>query len=245
MSYSEIRRTAAALLSVAFILLAAGCGSVGPDRTVLRSGTRFFPLLHDRELRYVDKNGGVSTPYSLRMVYGGGNLVRTYFADFKGLDTQRYGFVCEDSSVFFVSTTINTPLSGQPEYRDLWVKEPADEGDQWENEVSGELTVVAGYETVTVPAGTFQNCLKTVTTVQQVFMDSLTAWKERGAIDDGQYNSWAKFAGYVTTRWFAQGVGLVKEQLGSVDHVRELTAIVKPGTGLLDLPAQEQKPETK
>jgi hypothetical protein len=31
----------------------------------------------------------------------------------------------------------------------------------------------------------------------------------------------------VVQRWFAPGVGLVKEQLGTPEHVRELVAIVR------------------
>jgi hypothetical protein len=232
-------------MTIAFAAFLSGCGDTGSDRVVLRSGTRYLPLLDDRVLKYVDKNGGESKPYTMKIRYAGGNIVRAYSIEFKGIDLGPCGFICKDSTVFFVTGKAKTALIQQPEYRELWVKEPAQDGDSWDNEILAEQTVFAGYETITVAAGTFENCYKTVTSVQPVFLDSLRTWRDRGGIDNDQYNRSAQYAGLTTVRWFAQGVGLVKEQIGTSDHMRELTAIVKPGTGLMNPPSTEQNQQTK
>jgi hypothetical protein len=119
------------------------------------------------------------------------------------------------------------------------VNEAVKEGDEWEDTDMGTKTIFAGYENVTVPAGTYPHCYNTVTTVEPVFMDSLYVWRDRGSMTSEEFDDWASYANDVTVRWFASGVGLVKEQLNSSDHTRELLEVVKTGIGKVDADTTE------
>lgn len=217
-----------------FVILALACGCGGPQKVALRGGTEHLLLLHDRLLRYQERTGERTRTFTLRLLYAGGRSVRVYEAVFDGVDPGRCAFLSSGTQVFFETNRSPMALELLPEYRQLWVDEAAAVGDSWQDEDTGTETVFAGYETVTVPAGTYQNCYKTVTTASRALTDSLSAWRSRGRLSDEEYQSRADEAARVVVRWFASGVGLVKEQLAP-DHVRELLAVVRPGTGLVDI----------
>ena len=69
--------------------------------------------------------------------------------------------------------------------------------------------------------------------------DTLSAWRERGEIKPAEYAHERENAEQLVVRWFAPGVGLVKEQIGSA-IIRVLTGIEKEGTGLTDTTRLEQ-----
>jgi hypothetical protein len=84
-----------------------------------------------------------------------------------------------------------------------------------------------------VPAGSFDNCYKTLTEAQPDLFDTLDAWQQRGDLKKDDYNREVERARQVILRWFAPGVGLVKEQIGS-EITRVLMKIEKEGTGVAD-----------
>jgi hypothetical protein len=237
-TFSKQRDTVSYSLLFVFLVL-AGCG--GPERVPLRGGTEHLLLLHRRTLRYVERNGPEQRSFTMRMFYSGGREVRAYELQVKGLDLGRCRFVSRGTQVFFETNKPATVFADVPEFRQLWVDETAGPGDDWTDGDTGTQTVVAPAETVTVPAGTYENCYKTVTTGTQALLDSLTAWHERGALPDDIFESEMKAARTPVIRWFASGVGLVKQQMGDPDHVWELVAVSEQGTGKVDVEAPEEE----
>ena len=148
------------LLFVFFLIV--GCG--GPERVALRGGTEHLLLLHRRTMRYVERKGSEERRFTIRMFYSGGRSVRAYELEVKGLDLGHCRFISKDQQVFFETNKPATTLADVPEFRQLWEDETANPSDGWEDSDTGTETVVASSETVTVPAGTFENCYKTVTT---------------------------------------------------------------------------------
>jgi hypothetical protein len=219
-------------LFLLLILGIAGCG--GPKRIVLRGGTVHMPLLDGRVLRYQEQIGGKTHDYTLHLRYAGGRQVRAYQATFDGINLGDCMFLSSGPKVTFSTTKPVTAMTALAEYRQVWVDDTAQQGDEWYDGDMGTQTVFAGYETVTVPAGTYENCYKTVTTVVPAFVDSLDKWEGRGSMSKEEHDEWAKDVNDVTVRWFASGAGLVKEQLNGPEHTRELVAILEPGTGLAE-----------
>jgi len=167
--------------------------------------------------------------------------VRVYELQIRALDLGHCRFLSKGTQVYFETNKPATAFTDVPEFRQLWVDETANPGDDWTDEDTGTQTVVAISETVTVPAGTYENCYKTVTTGTQALLDSLTSWHERGALSDELYESQMTAAKTPVIRWFASGVGLVKQQMGDPDHVWELEAVSEPGTGKVDVETPEEE----
>jgi hypothetical protein len=222
-------------------LLVVGCG--GPERVALRGGTEHLLLLHRRTLRYVERMGSEERRFTIRMFYSGGRAVREYELQVKGLDLGHCRLISKDQQVFFETNKPATALADVPEFRQLWVDEAVSPGDSWEDSDTGTETVVASPETVTVPAGTYADCYKTVTAGTPVLLDSLTFWHESGALKDEIFAPQMAAAQTVVVRWFASGVGLVKVQFGDPEHVWELTAVAEAGTGRVDIETPQEQEE--
>lgn len=221
-------------------LLLSGCGG-GPERNVLRGGTRHLPLLHDRTLKYVERTGSETKSYSIRLFYSGGHEFRVYSIKTTGVDLGHTEFISDSAHVWYVTSQPLTAIVPLDQYQELWVDESAKEGTVWHDEFTGQQTVFAGYETIEIGSSTYPDCYKTVTTPEPFYLDSLTAWRDRGAIGDDEFNARAANAGMVVVRWFAQGVGLVREQFGNSGRVRELVSIENPGVGK-DAPSNPEPP---
>jgi hypothetical protein len=222
-------------------VLFVGCS--GPERVALRGGTEHLLLLHRRTMRYVERVGSKEQGFTIRMFYSGGRLVRAYELQVKGLDLGHCRFISKDQQVFFETNQPATTLADVPEFRQMWVDETANPGDDWQDSDTGTETVVAPSETVTVPAGTYQDCYKTVTTGTQALLDSLTAWHESGALSTEIFESQVAAAQKPVVRWFASGVGLVKVQFGDPDYVWELVAVAEPGRGRVELKTPPEEEE--
>ncbi|MBK6766673.1 MAG: hypothetical protein IPG71_10265 [bacterium] len=122
-------------------------------------------------------------------------------------------------------------------YDQVWVDEGAEVDSLWTDPTVGTESLVAGYESVTVPAGTYDDCLKMVITPLPELRDSVEARYQRDESDEQLYLQEKEAASWQTVRWFANGVGLVKEQIGPSGDariVRELLAVDVKGTGQVD-----------
>jgi hypothetical protein len=221
-----------------FVLL-WGCG--GSERVPLRGGTEHLLLLHDRIMRYEEQNGPETRTITIRMSYMGGRAARAFELISKDAGFGRCRLISSGKQVFFETNKPATVFQDVPEFRELWVDEDVSVGGSWENSDTGTETVVAPSETVTVPAGTYENCYKTVTTGTQALLDSLKAWNDRAEISDQDFKTQMRAAQTPVVRWFASGVGLVKVQFGGPEHVRELEAVVKPGTGRTTIETPEEE----
>ncbi|MBU0507697.1 hypothetical protein KKH27_02500 [bacterium] len=210
----------------------------------MRGGTDHLPLLHDRLLRYQERTGSTSRDYTLHLSYSGGRTIRVFEATFKGIDVGRCNLISNGPVVYLETNHPLTTSEFLPFYRQIWVDEEASSGASWVDEDMATETVFAGFETVSVPAGNFPDCYKTVTTTLPGFADSLRVRLGRGELRDRDYQREKANAGLVIIRWFARDVGLVKEQLGSSEHVRELVEVVRPGRGekniLVSMPPDSQ-----
>ncbi|MDD5087616.1 MAG: hypothetical protein PHI18_02295 [bacterium] len=218
-----------AILLLLLALMTVGCG--GPERVVYRGGTQHFPLLHDRLLRYQERTGGNTREFTLLFRYAGGRSIRVYQGIYEGIEPDRCNFLSRDSLVTLETPYPLTNSNYLPAYRQLWVDENAAPGDSWIDEDTATETTFSGFEDVTVPAGRYSRCYKTVTTVVPGFADSLRARRDRDEVPGRDYERLMANGKLVIVRWFAPGVGLVKEQLGSEDRARELIEIVQPGRG--------------
>jgi len=223
----------ATLALIGFLaLLPLGCR--GPERVVLRGGTEHLPLLHDRLLRYQERRGGETIDYTMELKYHGGRAVREFGAEFKGIEMGRCNFISKGQLVYFETNRPLTAGDVLPEYRQLWVDESADQGDSWDDYDTGTVTVYAGREPVSVAAGNFNDCYKTVTTALPSLADSLKAFLDRDEMHREEFDRESQNAKMTIVRWFAPGVGLIKEQFDSPDYERELVEIVRPGVGQAD-----------
>jgi hypothetical protein len=207
-----------------------GC-STGPEKVPLRGGTLHLPLLNGRILKYHEYISGAEHDYTVKFTYLGGRETRVFDAQFKEIEGGQCRFLSRGGLVYFATTQPLTVLRDAPEFRQLWVDDSAAAGDTWEDEDVGTQTTFVGYEKVTVPAATFERCYKTVTVALPALKDSNEAWFNRGLIEDKDYQSRRAAADLTVMRWFAAGIGLVKEQIGDEGHVRELVKLVKPGRG--------------
>ena len=222
-----------------FAVLFLGC-TAGPEKVMLRGGTEHLPLLDGRILKYQEHLGGEVRFYTLKTTYWGGRETRVFDAQFKGIDGGQCRFLSRGGLVFFSTTQPLTGLLNVPEFRQLWVDDSASLGDAWEDQDTGTQTTFVGFEKVTVPAATFERCYKTVTIALPALKDSNDAWYNRGLLDEKDYRARCAAADLTVTRWFAAGIGLVKEQFGDESHVRELVELVRPGRGAADVPLSEE-----
>ncbi len=217
------------------LVLLVGC-TKGPERVAFLGGTSHMPLREERLLRYQEQRAGELRDYKLSMFYSGGHRSKVYALRFKGATFGECEFISKDSSVYFSTTeplTAMVPRGSAPEWRELWVDETARYGETWVNDETGTQTVYAGNETLEVPAGTFANCYKTVTEAVPELADSLLMRRDRGDLTGPEYERELANTKFVVVRWFAPGVGLIREQVGS-EIIRVLAEVEKEGRGLVD-----------
>jgi len=211
-----------------------------PQRTVFRGGVDYMPLLDGRKLVYRETDEGERDDYSLTLHYIGGRNWKIYSVVEEETPYGRIEFE-SNGVVLRVSTQISlTSLESRKSigaFTTVWLDGNAPEDSAWFDELTGTETLVAGYENVTVPAGSYTECLKTVSTPLPDLADSLEARYERSEIDEKQYTLERTFLNWQTVRWFASGVGLIKEQIGPPGEtkiLRELVAVEVEGTGKED-----------
>lgn len=226
-------------LPLLLALLLAACGEP-PVRKVYRGGTEHMPLLDSRVLRYREKSEQETYEYTLSLKYIGGRVWKVYTTHDENIPYGRIEFTSNGNIVEAAALISLTSLESRKRvsaFNQVWVDEGANVDSVWRDESTGTETLVAGYETVTVPAGTFEECLKTVTTPLPEVADSIEARYQRGESGEDLYVKECEVANWQTVRWFASGVGLVKEQIGppgEVKIIRELIAVESEGVGLVD-----------
>lgn len=210
------------------------------ERKPYRGGIEFLPLLENRILEYRESADGEETIYELKFHYIGGREWKVYTvtgdnSPYGGFELQSDGVLVE--AVSNLSYTSLEPRDEVAEYAQVWVDDGAEVDSAWIDPTPGTETIVAGFETVSVPAGRFEECLKTVVTPLPEVKDSVEARYARGALNEDQYLREREYAAWQTVRWFAAEIGLVKEQLGPPGQariVRELLAVKSEGVGLVD-----------
>jgi hypothetical protein len=217
----------------------ASCNS-GIERTSYRGGNDYFPLLEGRVLSYRQTIEGETKDYTMSLHYIGGRAWKVYEAKieglaFGGLEFNSNGVVVEATSQF--SYTSLEPRDEVSAFRQVWLDTGAREDSLWYDAAPGTESVFAGYQSVTVPAGSFENCMMIIATPVAEIKDSIEARHARGKSSDVLYQKELEVWNWSTVRWFAQGVGLVKEEIGPPGGVsirRELLAVTSEGHGLVD-----------
>ena len=236
------------MVSTKRILNAVACGGFivialclcvscsGPERVAYRAGTSYLPLLEGRTLQYQEQRAGGAHTYTMMMQFAGGQTTKVYALKFEGADFGEATLLSRDSLVVYSTNdpyTAMEPRGVLPEYRQLWVDASAKVGHSWSDDDTGTKTTFAALESITVPAGSYERCYKTLTEARQELFDSLAARRDRGELSTRDHEEELERARQVITRWFAPGVGLVKEQIGS-GITRVLMQIEKEGTGIVD-----------
>lgn len=100
-------------------------------------------------------------------------------------------------------------------YLSTWLLDGAAPGTFWEDEDTGLRTAVAGYEAVTTPAGTFDDCIKVTIEATEMLWEVTKERIRRDKLSPEQEDAVCEGLSYVCIRWFARGVGLVKEEHGA------------------------------
>jgi hypothetical protein len=170
------------LLLLLFPILISGC-SEAYQRVVPRAGTDFMPLYEDCQLRYRVVEYGETYEYSMKLRYLGGEEYKVFKASFiNGEAPGGIEFTSHKQQVIAVTqfslTSLESPLR-MSEFTQIWIDEALQPGDYWTDQDTGTQTVFAGYDDVTVPAGTYTACYKTVTEALPVLVDSIRARFER------------------------------------------------------------------
>lgn len=219
------------LLLFVLTLLIIGCGEY--QRVVPLGGTDYLPLKEDLTLRYRLSDNGDVEEYTARLRYLGGKDYKVYKVYYDagkpqgGLEFSSHGKQVTAVTQYTLTSLLSRHDRG--DFQQLWIDESLQPGDYWQDLETGTQTVFTGYEDVTVPAGSFQGCYKTVTEALPELVDSIGARFDREEMDVEMYNQELANAKIVVVRWFARGIGLVKEQYVAMDHVRELLAVVNEG----------------
>lgn len=224
------------LLSAAWI---ASCSS-GIERKAYRGGNDYFPLLEGRTLSYRQTQDGETKDYTMSLHYIGGRSWKVYEAKFEGLaygglEFNSNGLIVEASSQY--SLTSLDPRDDVSEFRQVWIDLGAREDSIWFDAAPGTESIFAGYETATVPAGRFENCMMVIANPIAEIKDSIEARHARENTSDALYKKEVEVWNWSTVRWFAPGVGLVKEEIGPPGEVkirRELVAVTSEGVGVVD-----------
>ena len=175
--------------------------------------------------------------YTMTLSYIGGRSLKIFPIKFEGIKLGNCELQSQDTLLFFETDQPRTNLESKEVlaiFRELWIREGAQKGDSWENWDTGTQTLFAGYESVTVPAGTFSDCYKTVTTAMPALFDSLKTWHNRGELSDKEFDYKMKTANKSVARWFALNIGLVKEEIANGELVRELISLDQIGVGVVD-----------
>ena len=212
-------------------MLLVGCGE-SYKREAPRGGTEYFPLYEDRQLRYRVIEYGKSSEYSMKLRFLGGDQYKVFAASFEGkapggIEFRSHGQQLEAITQYSY-TSLESPEK-KSEFSQMWIDESLEPGGFWSDTDTGTQTVFAGYEDVTVPAGTFTDCYKTVTEALPELPDSINARFDRGEMDGEMLAQQLDNAKLVIIRWFARGVGLVKEKVGTSRFERELLAVENKG----------------
>lgn len=100
-------------------------------------------------------------------------------------------------------------------YLSTWLLDGATPGTFWEDEDTGLRTAVAGCEAVTTPAGTFSDCIKVTIEATEILWEVTGERIRRDKLSPEQEDAISESLSYVCIRWFARGVGLVKEEHGA------------------------------
>jgi hypothetical protein len=229
----------AIVAGIATIWLLAGCG--GTERVYYLGGNSYMPLREGRQLQYEQQTNGEIRPYMIVMHYAGGHITKVFPLEVDGINLGECSFLSHDSTVLFSTSaplTSIVPKGTLPEYRQMWVDTRAKPGDTWRDDDTGTRTTVMESENADTPSGTYKDCYKTMTEALPELFDTLTVRRDRGELVGTAYDRELKNAQQVIVRWFAQGVGLVREQIGS-DVIRVLNKVEKEGVGVTDTTRQK------
>jgi hypothetical protein len=100
-------------------------------------------------------------------------------------------------------------------YLSTWLLDGATPGTFWEDEDTGLRTAIAGFEAVTTPAGTFNDCIKVTIEATEVLWEATEERIRRENLSLEQEDAICEALSFVCVRWFARGAGLVKEERGA------------------------------
>ncbi|MFH1009738.1 MAG: hypothetical protein V1784_00710 [bacterium] len=100
-------------------------------------------------------------------------------------------------------------------YLSTWLLDGATPGTFWEDEDTGLRTAVAGFESVTTPAGTFESCMKVTIEATEILWEVTEERIRRDQLSPEQEDAICEDLSQICIRWFARGVGLVKEEHGA------------------------------
>ena len=173
----------ATVFSLLLTSIFSACGEA-PTRFVYRSGTDYMPLLDSRVLRYREKADGPSTEYTLTLKYIGGRSWKVYTCQdenipYGSIEFTSNGVIVEAATLISLTSLESRKVVSA--FNQVWVDEAVEVDSSWYDESTGTETLVAGYETVTVPAGKLEDCLKTGTTPLPEIADSVESHTPRSA----------------------------------------------------------------
>jgi len=187
-------------------------GKLGEDL-----GITYLPLRDGQKYTYSRQYGDESEQFSVELKFVEGDLASPEFRVINrdGRDTflrrQRDAVVC----------LTDAPLGRLQElpagqlYLSTWLLDGATAGVFWEDDETGLRSAVAGFESVTTPAGTFDDCIKITVEPTDILLEVMRLRAEQQGRSPHEIAAELHAAAEVRVRWFARGAGLVKETHGN------------------------------
>jgi hypothetical protein len=202
-------------LALLIVLLAAACskpgGKLGNDY-----GIAYLPLRDGQKFVYQRDCGGRAERIIRELSLVRGDLETPEFrvnevgAGDMFLRRQGNAVVCLSDK-----PRARLKMLGEGElYLSTWLLDGATPGTFWEDEDTGLRTAVAGFESVTTPAGTFDDCIKVTIEATEILWQVTEERIRRENLSPEQEDAISEALAQVCIRWFARGIGLVKEEDG-------------------------------
>ena len=181
-------------------------------------GMAYLPLRDGQTYTYQRQCGDNTEQLTRRLRFIKGDIETPEFRVFEKGDESFDQFLRHQGNAV-VHLTVKPPARLMPLgeghfYLSTWLLDDASPGTYWEDEETGLRTAVAGFESVTVPAGTFDDCIKTVAEPTEILLEVIEKRGEQNGLSAEEITVELESARELCIRWFAWGVGLVKEEKG-------------------------------
>lgn len=211
--YCSVMRVGLGLgLALAVMSCSAPSRKLGEDL-----GIAYLPLRDGQKYTYSRQCGDESEQFSVELKFVEGDLATPEFRVINRdgsdifLRRQRDAVVCLTDAPL---GRLKELAAGQL-YLSTWLLDGTTTGTYWEDEETGLRSAVAGFESVTTPAGAFDDCIKITIEPTDILLEVMRLRAEQQGRSAHEIAAELNAAAEVRVRWFAQGVGLVKETHGN------------------------------
>lgn len=209
--YKRLWSIVGLLLSLVIVSCSTSSRKLGEDL-----GITYLPLRDGQKYTYHRQRGDRSEQLTCRLQFVEGDRTTPEFRAI-GQDTREIFLRRQKDAIVCLTEDPPARLKQLPAgqlYLSTWLLDGATRGVFWEDEETGLRSVVAAFEAVTTPAGTFDDCIKIVIEPMDILLEVMEVRGERQGRSSEEIAAELRAVSEVRVRWFARGVGLVKEEKG-------------------------------